>query len=247
MSKSGGHFGGPNSGSAHSGGRASHEEVQPLLPWYANGTLDEAEQAWVEDHLAHCEECRAEAEDCGALATAVRASEIMAPAPHPVELARLLARIDAAEETESGGWGLERWLRGTLGGTPAAVRWALAAQLALLLGAGVLLGRDRPAPSSQSFHTLADAVAPAATGPELRIVFREDATEGEIRDLLLPLEAEIVAGPSPLGVYTLALPAGADREPLPVVLAHLRVQDAVRFVEAVAPMLPGTESPVGKP
>lgn len=243
MSKSGGRFAGPSVG----GLKASHEEVQPLLPWYANGTLDEAEQAWVEDHLTHCEECRAEAEDCGALAAAVRSSEITAPAPHPVELARLLARIDAAEEAESGGWGLGPWLRGTLGKTPAAVRWALAAQLALLLGAGVLLGRDRLAPSSQSFHTLADAAAPASTGPELRIVFREDATEAEIRDLLLPLEAEIVAGPSPLGVYTLALPAGADREPLAVVLAHLRVQDAVRFVEAVAPMLPVTESPAGEP
>ena len=243
MSNSGGRFGGPSFG----GMKASHEAVQPLLPWYANGTLDEAEQAWVEDHLTHCAECRAEAEDCGALATAVRSSEITAPAPHPVVFARLLARIDAAEEAESGGWGLGRWLRGTLGKTPAAVRWALAAQLALLLAAGVLVG-------GTGSHLLPGASTrwrrprlPPRPARSCGSFSGKDATEAVIRDLLLPLEAEIVAGPSPLGVYTLALPAGADREPLAAALAHLRVQDAVRFVEAVAPMLPVTESPAGEP
>lgn len=231
MSKSGDRSAGPG---------ASHEEVQALLPWYANGTLDEAEHAWVEEHLAECAGCRAEAEECGALGATVRAAETMAPAPHPVELARLLARIDATEELGRGGFRPWRWLRATLGGTPPLVRWALAAQLALLLGAGALAGWGRPAPSPAGFRTLSDAPAAAAAEaqlrvPYLRVMFREQASEAEIRGLLLPLEAQIVGGPSPLGVYTLSLPTGADRDPLPVVLAHLKGHSEVRFVEAVDP------------
>src|SRR5262245_36110475 len=117
MSKREGRFAGP---------AQSHDEVQALLPWFANGTLDEAEHAWVETHLGRCSQCRAEAEECRALGAAVRTGETMAPAPHPAELARLLARIDAAED---GGFRPWRRLRETLAGTPSTVRWALAAQL----------------------------------------------------------------------------------------------------------------------
>lgn len=233
MSKREGRFAGP---------APSHDEVQALLPWFANGTLDEAEHAWVEAHLTQCEECRAEAEDSRALGMAVRASETMAPAPHPAELARLLARIDAAED---GGFAPWRRLREALAGTPVTVRWALAAQLLLLVGAGALvLRQDRPA--SATFRTLSDAPAvdarAGAAEAKLRVMFREAATEAEVRALLLPLGAEIVAGPSPLGVYTLSLPAGAGRDPLSVVLAHLESRSEVRFVEAV----PSEAAPAGE-
>ena len=37
-----------------------HQEAQKLLPWYANGTLERAEQTRVETHLRDCAECRSE-------------------------------------------------------------------------------------------------------------------------------------------------------------------------------------------
>lgn len=40
--------------------RALHDEVSALLPWRANGTLDSAQQAQVDAHIAHCDECRQE-------------------------------------------------------------------------------------------------------------------------------------------------------------------------------------------
>nr|HRC86425.1 zf-HC2 domain-containing protein [Thermoanaerobaculia bacterium] len=41
---------------------ADHGEIELLLPWYVNQTLDDTEIAWVESHLAECAECRAEVE-----------------------------------------------------------------------------------------------------------------------------------------------------------------------------------------
>ena len=38
----------------------AHEQVQMLLPWHVNGTLDPAESALVETHLEACAECRAD-------------------------------------------------------------------------------------------------------------------------------------------------------------------------------------------
>ena len=35
-----------------------HDEAEELLPWYANGQLDEADRAKVDAHLSCCDQCR---------------------------------------------------------------------------------------------------------------------------------------------------------------------------------------------
>ncbi len=72
-----------------------HQRVEQLLPWYVNGTLAAAEKRAVEEHLAVCPACRAELAACHELSRAIDDLGEVAPSPHPVQLARLLARIDA--------------------------------------------------------------------------------------------------------------------------------------------------------
>jgi len=78
-----------------------HDSVWLLLPWYANGTLETAERQLVEDHLAGCPGCRDEVARCNGFAAALRARPEIAPSPHPLQLARLLERLDAHDEIDA--------------------------------------------------------------------------------------------------------------------------------------------------
>jgi hypothetical protein len=214
-----------------------HRRVWDLLPWYTNGTLEDGERRVVETHLAACSRCREELAACRGLGEILRQVPEIAPAPHPAHLARIMAQIG---DDERAAWRspLES-LRNLLTATPRTVRWALAAQLVLVLGlAGGLLLR-RPAAQGSSpaavYQTLSDS-APApigATSPtvRLRVVFAPGTSEQEIRDLLLGIRGQITAGPSPLGVYTVEVPAGPD--PLADVLTHMRKHRQVSLAEPV--------------
>jgi anti-sigma factor RsiW len=223
-----------------------HRRVQELLPWYANGTLDEGERRTVEEHAERCAGCREEIAADRRLGEALGQEEIAAPAPHPAQLARLMERLDApsgAEEPAEPVRLLAR-LRALLGDTPAPVRWALAAQLALVVGVlgfaglGGLSGRgSRPAAAAPaSFRTLSspdpETAAAAPDTVRLRVMFAEQTPERQIRELVLGLGGRIAGGPSPLGAYVVEVPAGRDA--LTVVLAHLRSRPEIELAEPVA-------------
>jgi putative zinc finger protein len=211
-----------------------HRRVWELLPWYVNGTLPDGEQRTVEAHAARCAPCREEIESCRKLGEALRQEEETAPSPHPARLARLMARLD-----EAGEGSLAARLRSLAAATPRPVRWAMAAQLAALLllaGAWVWQSSSGAAGAPPAlYRTLSDpappAPAPVPGAVRVRVVFAEDASERQIRDVLLGIGGQLAAGPSPLGAYTVELPAG--RDPLPLVLAHLRSRPEVRFAEPV--------------
>jgi len=78
-----------------------HRELQELLPWYVNGTLESSEREAVERHLQTCAACRRELEELRGLQAAVAA----APEERNIEveaaLRRTLARIEAHKAGKS--------------------------------------------------------------------------------------------------------------------------------------------------
>jgi anti-sigma factor RsiW len=214
-----------------------HQKVWEILPWYINGTLDSDEHELVARHIPGCRSCADEVARCQSMATAVRSAKEEAWSPSREHLARLMERIDRANTSAAPeGWRIHvrEWIekiRGHFQETPSLFRWVLAAQTAaIVLLAAATIWQASVAPFSL-YRTLSDAGSGAAAGRvHLQVVFADDITEREIRTLLSSTGATIVAGPTPMAVYTVAL-AGDDRggpartrETLEVLRGHPKVR-----------------------
>jgi hypothetical protein len=127
--------------------------IAELLPFYANGTLDDAERARVEAELASCTSCAAELRELQSLGVALKARADDAPplAQHVIDDA--LARISAAPVSSAA-----TTLRTAWWGTPA--RYATAA--ALVVGFGAAAAAAYHAHEVEIARTTAGVVATTA-------------------------------------------------------------------------------------
>ena len=205
-----------------------HREVASLLPWFANGTLDDAEQAKVRRHLTRCLACNQELARLRKLRTMFLQEDSDPQATQG--LARIQARIGQVESgsgararlrTLAMQWRAARpWLRGAI----------IAQFLILLLSTAALLRQPVP----HVYHTLGTADAPASSYASLAVVFNSARPERDIRAVLLRFHARITDGPSSGGKYTLEVPA-AEQERL---LAQLRHMGLVVLAEPRSSQLP---------
>jgi anti-sigma factor RsiW len=188
--------------------------ARELLPWYVNGTLDERERSLVEEQLARSAALREELDWLRRLDRDL--DETVHVPSGDLGLARLMTRIEAQRAGQVVPLRRKerpRWFAPAL---------ALAASLliAQTLVIGVLL--------SEREGVLRPASGPAqAQGALLQVQFRADATEVQIRRLLLEIGGEIVGGPGSLGIYTVRVPAQEAETAL------LRLRGETGLVEAV--------------
>ena len=112
-------------------------------------------------------------------------------------------------------------------------RWLVAAVIvqAIALGWVVSLLVARDATPAWAYRTVTSSAAFDPDMPRFRVVFAAQATVAEQQQLLARRGLDIVGGPSTSGVYLLA---PADRSGIvdaALLLAELRSEQAVRFVE----------------
>jgi anti-sigma factor RsiW len=187
----------------------THAEAA-ALPWYAAGVLTESEHRAIEAHLAGCAQCRAELDSLTQLRTGVHAALAAEPGPSPAVRLQVMARIRSAapnkihapKPASSTGFlaQLTDWLR-----APVVPRWAPAAALLLVVIQGGLLLRNTPQDARLVPVVTSRGLATQPT--RLSVVFRPEASAAQIRNLLGSLDARIVDGPGPAGVYLVELPA----------------------------------------
>lgn len=169
--------------------RRSTEE---LLPFWANGTLDDNERLEVE-----------------------RALKTDAALTEQVAMLRLVrgGMQDSDDVQTPGEFGLARLNRALDRETvrPSVPRRtaALSALAAAVVGALVVFGLDR-AGQSDVYHQ----AATVSDQPMLTVAFAPDASEASIRSLLQRYSLSIVDGPSALGLYFLSFPEGTDTDEL---------------------------------
>lgn len=197
-----------------------HPGVRELLPFFINGTLSELEHARVVRHAASCASCRAELDEQR------RLMDLMRTVPETTGDARAAwARLERAVDAESQSGAPNRWVR------PAWI-WSLglaaAAAMVLLLTPIVFVDPDS---RSNDYRTLTSATGEFPTGSgTIHAVFVPQATVSDIEKLLARARCQIVSGPSPRGVYTLA-PSGTSAGAPDGALAALRASPLVTLAE----------------
>ncbi len=187
-----------------------NDRFTELLPWYVNGTIEPADRAWVDAQLRSHPEAAAELRWYQSLQVRIRENEppVSADIGMDKAFAKILRekeggqRIAAARKAQEPSVGdrLKGWLA-SFGLTPA-----LTAAAAVIAIQGVFLfnmalesdGRYTDIRSSQTGN--------AAAGTMLKINFRPDAREAEIRMLLIDVHGSLAGGPGQLGDYFVVVP-----------------------------------------
>ena len=195
------------------------EALDLLLPWYVNGTLDDAERRRVEDYLARSSHARDEVALLRQLRQQVKEEAIEA-SPGELGLQRLKRQIkqDAQQPGDT-----DRMAGRTVTVSSFWRPLAVAACLALVIQAAVMIGL------TGGFDS--DVEIASGDAGVLQVTFAPDATEQQIRDVLQSAGASIADGPNALGVYRLRL-VDAGGTTVEEALATLRASgDVVTFAE----------------
>jgi len=207
---------------------AAHHPAQLLLPWFVNGTLDDAEAADVRAHLEQCPHCRTEVEALQGFQAAYAQAE-PASDPEPA-LARLHATIAAEAAPPSSSPSSRapqvaraprRWMPAWIPALERVVPWAAFAGVAAL-GSVVLLqsGTFDPSPRYRTLGAAPDVARVA-------VVFDPDVSEGRMRAIVQSVGARIVDGPTPTRAYVLETPRAGQRD----ALSALRTANGVQLAE----------------
>lgn len=196
---------------------AAHKVADALLPWFANGTLEGEERAFVERHLAECPRCRQEVDWLRKLYAACVAGEASPEAP--AVFGKLRRRLEAPRSRSSS----------LLSRRASWSRWVMAAQLALIVALSALWVHDTD--REPAYRTLGALPVVAPPAGALVVVFDPSTSEAEMRRVMREADARVVDGPTRSNAYVLAVPAGRREQ----AIETLKSERAVALVEALDP------------
>lgn len=177
----------------------SRSAFEDALPWYVNGTLAAPAARRVEDYIDAHPESAVELEWHATLASSVRESALHIPADLDWdEYAGKMGLVKQPAADRSLRSIVAAWWARELRISPAL---AACACLLVAIQSGALFELSGPA-------TRGDYASERSAAPEvplLRVRFHRDATEYDIRKLLLGVDARVVDGPNQLGDYSLSV------------------------------------------
>lgn len=207
-----------------------------LLPFYVNGSLAEADRAWVDAYLREHPKAIAELrwyeslqarlrEDAPAVSSevgmerALRRIRTEGPAPQSARRATPPSLIERARD----------WLASIV--PQPVLRPAFAGALAVVaLQTAVIVGLVAEQDDTSEIRAMQGSVAD--TGPYLKVNFKPDAREADIRLLLVQVRGSLAAGPGQLGDYYVRVPEAQLDEYTRTLLAS-GIVDAVAQVDAL--------------
>jgi hypothetical protein len=213
------------------------DRFDELLPFYVNGTLSEADRVFVEDYLREHPAAGAELRWYESLQTKLR--EDLPPVSSEVGLEHAIRRIRTEgpvphlPRRAAGSSLLGRvsgWLRAVV--PQPVLRPALAGALAVVALQAVVIADLATQDDSSEIRAMRPTVV--EKGPYVKLNFKPDAREADIRMLLVQVHGSLAAGPGQLGDYYVRVPPNQ----VAAVTAQLKasgIVDGVAVVDALPP------------
>lgn len=186
-----------------------HEYTRSVLPWYVNESLDDKDSARVLTHLADCSDCQRDRDQLYELQKLVRESD-PPTANADLSFRRVMNRIETAEENERSLGDVTHLIRSN----HYLSRWsvAVAAGMLLLVGIGVLGGKDASVAVAQ-FSTLSSDAVIRGEIKRLEIGFVSPIPAMTLREALIETRSDLISGPDAQGNYLLEVVVPGDVAP----------------------------------
>ena len=203
-----------------------HNELDLLLPWYVNGTLDTHESLLVEQHLAGCPECRSNVELLSQMNAVAETDAVSAIVPKP-RIDKMLGMIDRDENARAS---RKRYTVFAIAATVTSV----------IIGIAFIAANGVPhTQQSQVFET---ATTPATAAPidyVLLVEYEAGTSATQRRNIMDEFGAtELGPGGDPATYRVLAAVPAATAEELNAYVSQFAARDAVRTVQLIAVQLP---------
>jgi len=214
---------------------SERDEIEMLLPWYVSGTLDATDRRRVEHYLAQHPEIRRQLDLIREERDETIAAHAVLPASSPGALERLLAappRRHAGVLARFGREAIEAIADFFAAPTPRAVRLVAAAAGVLLLLEAAAITAFIVRDDGGGYQTAAGRDAGGGVG--FWVGFSDQASAAAISRLLAELDARIVDGPKPGGIYKVEV-RSADTSPGAVEALGRRLAERQELVRVVLP------------
>ena len=213
--------------------KIEENDIRLLIPWYLNGSLSEEENKKVEEFLTEHPSSNEEIETYNLIRSAVgKADEMIAEEASPQFAAMeesIMQRIDSPSElshsveTEAKESIMDKISRLLPSFTfpamnPVPIAAILLIQFALIIGLITKLYFEE----ADQYTTLSGSESVEITGPKIIVAFENTASEKDIRDILLDINAKIIDGPKANGIYILAIDDSGNNVVVENVIEKLR-------------------------
>lgn len=212
----------------------SLEELRNLAPLYVQGRLLESEAADFESGLQQYPELKSELDAYASIADVYQDIEKEVAPPSPQLFDTILEKVEADErsqqaynsknlQTDSGNFSktITDWFRSIF--QAPQIGWGVAAVQCALIVLLLLPGRQQT-----TYQTLSASDPQVGMKTTLQLVFDEQTTEKEIRQVVQTLGGEITGGPSAEGVYQVGIKKDKDVDSI---ILTLRSKPNVLFIE----------------
>ncbi len=205
----------------------AHQAVWELLSWYHNDALDAVQRAQVDGHLRECLICTYEVRRLRQLSMAVAA-----PANEHA-CAQAFMRLSAEIDARQGSWRgrLRALLAGLLMPAPLLAGLALGGLCIVLVLKQHHVDEIVTSVAEKQFQTLGrqERLPSQLDQPLLRVVLRDGVVAQQRQEWLTSHDAELIEGPSPIGVMTVRVVLGARN--VDDVIKQMRAETDTLFVE----------------